>query len=213
MARRRSTASSSTERRVVGDLAFHELLNRALPLLAPDDRRIIGLLQGGSIIDEVTMLMDAPHETGVDARVVRAQEDLARACRTVAATASLLEGGDSCPEFARYAAWWRRLLNKQKLLQTRIAEASRNYERFAMVTDRGQMHFYIDNYLWSRAKFLAAAQEAKEAYGAARTEASELSAIKLKMDDIASHATAHASTCMDCQQEVQKILGQNWSPF
>lgn len=147
MTRRRSTAWSSTEKRVVGDLAFRELLTRALPLLAPGDRRIIDLLQGGAPSDEVAMLMNEPCEVEIDASIARAQDGLARACRTVAATASLLEEGGSCQEFAHYATWWRRLMKRRNLLQADLTEASRNYQRYAMVTDPSGPYLYIDDYL------------------------------------------------------------------
>ena len=34
-----------------------------------------------------------------------------------------------------------------------------------------------------------------------------------KMYEIALHATGHAALCAICQQEVSRILGQDWSPF
>jgi hypothetical protein len=213
MARRRSTARSSTEKHVVGDLAFRELLNRAMPLLAPADRKIIDLLQNGSTTEEVALLMHVPDEASVDARITHAHEDLARACRTVAATASLLEEGSPCREFARYAACWQRLLKRRELLQVKLAETGKSYQRFAVFTDMTQPYYHIDNYPWSRAKFLAAKKKAKEAFDIAQTEARKLPELQLRMEDIGRQATEHAAVCVHCQREVLKLLGQDWSPF
>jgi hypothetical protein len=44
-------------------------------------------------------------------------------------------------------------------------------------------------------------------------EAAMLPDLELKIEDIASHATAHATTCTDCQLEVLKLLAQDRSPF
>jgi hypothetical protein len=214
MARRRPTARSSTERRVVGDLAFRELLNRALPLLTPDDCRIVDLLQSGSTTDEVAVLMNMPHKAGVEARIAHAQGEVARACRTVAATASLLEEERSlCQEFASYATLRRRLFERRKRIQAKLAEASGNYQRFTLVRDTGLPGVYMEDNLWSRAKFLTAKGKAKETYDIAQTEAAKLPDLERKMEDIVSRATEHAASCTDCQQEVIRILGQNWSPF
>ena len=129
MARRRVTVSSGTEKRVLGDLAFRELLGRALPLLSDDDRRIIELIKSGCTVDEMGELMNLTHEGGSDAHIAHAQQELVRACRTVAAAASLLEEGSSCPEFASHANWWRRLLERRMLLLVKFTEASEDYKR------------------------------------------------------------------------------------
>jgi hypothetical protein len=112
VARRRATASSGTKIHVLGDLAFSELLGRALPFLSEDDRRIVELIKSGCSADEVAELMNLTREGGSDAHIARAEQELVRACRTVVAAASLLESGSSCPELASHAAWWRRTPGK-----------------------------------------------------------------------------------------------------
>jgi hypothetical protein len=46
-----------------------------------------------------------------------------------------------------------------------------------------------------------------------QNETRDLPELQLKMEDIASHAIARAASCMDCQEEVQKALGQKWRPY
>jgi hypothetical protein len=213
MARRRAAASSGIEKRVLGDLAFRELLDRALPLLSHDDRRIIELIKSDCTVDEVGDLMDLTQEGDSDAHITHAQQELVRACRTVAATASLLEEGSSCPEFASHANWWRRLLERRTLLLAELAEASKDYKRFDLDIDASLHSFNLDGLLWSTRNFLARKKEAKNAYQAAQTELGKLPDLDRKMNKIAVHATAHAASCPTCQQEVSRILGLDWSPF
>jgi hypothetical protein len=213
MARRRATMSSGTEKRVLGDLAYRELLGRALPLLSDDDRRVIELIKSGCTADEMGELMNPAHEGGSDAHIARAQQELVRACRTVAATASLLEQGSSCPEFASHANWWRRLLERRALLLAEFTEASKDYRRFDLDIDTRLHYFRLDTLLWSTVNFLERKKEAKNAYDAARNEVGKLPDLDQKMNEIALHATGHAASCDICQQEVSRILGQDWSLF
>lgn len=213
MARRRATASSGTEKHVLGDLAFSELLGRALPFLSGDDRRIIELIKRGCTADEVAELMNLAHDGGSDAHITHAQQELVRACRTVAATASLLEEGSSCPEFASHAAWWRRLLKRRSLLLADFAKASKDYKRFDVTVGTNHQYLHFEDWVWTTDHFLSRKRAAWNAYDAARTEAGKLPDLDQKMTEIASRATGHAASCVICQQEVSRILGQDWSPF
>ena len=213
MARRRATVSSGTEKRVLGDLAFRELLDRAMPLLSDDDRRIIELIKSGCTVDEMGELMNLTHEGGSDAHIAHAQQELVRACRTVAATASLLEEGSSCPEFASHANWWRRLLERRTLLLAKFTEASKDYKRFDLDIDTGLHYLRLDDLRWSTGNFLERKKVTKNAYDAARTELGKPPDLHRKMNEIALHATEHAASCVICQHEVSRILGQDWCPF
>jgi hypothetical protein len=213
MTRRRATASSGIEKRVLGDLAFRELLDRALQLLSEYDRRIIELIKSGCTAYEMEDLLHLTHEGDSGAHIAHAQQELVRACRTVAATASLLEEGSSCPEFANHANWWRRLLERRTILLVQFAEASKDYKRFDLDIDTGAHSLFIDGLLWSTGNFLARKEVAKNAYEAVRTELGKLPDLERKMNQIASHATEHAASCVICQHEVSRILGQDWSPF
>jgi hypothetical protein len=124
-----------------------------------------------------------------------------------------LEEGSSCPEFANHANWWRRLLERRTLLLAQFAEASKDYKRFDVDIDTGLHSFYLDDLRWSVSSFLARKKVAKNAYEAARIEVGKLPDLDRKMNEIASHATEHAASCVTCQQEVSRILGQDWSPF
>jgi len=213
MARRRVTVSSGTEKRVLGDLAFRELLGRALPLLSDDDRRIIELIKSGCTVDEVGDLMNLDREDSSNACIARAQQELVSACRTVAATASLLEEGSSCSEFASRANWWRQLLGKRTLLLAEFTKASRDHKRFDLDIDTSLHYLRLDGLLWSTGNFAARKMVAKNAYDAARTEVGKLPDLDREMNEIALDATEHAASCVICQQEVSRILGQDWSPF
>ena len=161
MRRRRVTPSSGTERRVLGDLAYRELLDRASALMQDDDRRVIELIKSGCTVDEIAELMNVTLEGSEHLHIAHAQEELVRACRTVAATASLLEEDSSCPEFARYANQWRHLLEKRSLVLARFSEASKDYRQFDRDIDTDAPYLNLNGLLWSIDNFSARKNEAK----------------------------------------------------
>lgn len=103
--------------------------------------------------------------------------------------------------------------NGGQLLLAKFAEASKDYKRFYLNIDAGLRSFYLDGLLWSTKNFLARKKAAKNVCETAQTELGQLPDLDRKMNEIAVQATAHAASCLIRQQEVSRILGQDWSPF
>ena len=119
----------------------------------------------------------------------------------------------SCPQFARHANQWRHILEKRSLVLARFSEASKDYKQFDRDIDTDAPYLNLNGLLWSIDNFSARKSEAKIAYDAARAESGRLPEFDRKMNEIALHTTAHATSCAVCQQAVSRILGQDWSPF
>jgi hypothetical protein len=93
--------------------------------------------------------------------------------------------------------------NGGQLLLAKFAEASKDYKRFDLDIDAGLRSFYLDGLPWSTKNFLARTKVAKNVCETAQTELGQLPDLERKMNEVAVHATAHAASCLSCQQEVR----------
>jgi hypothetical protein len=103
--------------------------------------------------------------------------------------------------------------NGGQLLLAKFAEASKDYERFDLDIDSDLRSLHLDGLPWSTENFPARKKVARNVCQTAQTELGQLPDPDRKMNEIAVHATAQAASCLICQQEVSRILGQDWGPF
>jgi hypothetical protein len=174
VARRRATASSGTKIHVLGDLAFSELLGRALPFLSEDDRRIVELIKSGCSADEVAELMNLTREGGSDAHIARAEQELVRACRTVVAAPRFWNRAVRALSSPVTRPGGGGLLERRSLLQAEFAKASKDYKGFDVAVDTDRQYLNFGGLVWTTGHFLARKKAAGNAYDSARAEAGKL---------------------------------------